>query len=87
MRQHISKVEKEIALPMSLESHISDARIAEYTGIRPRMMRGLHKQFRETGEIVRRPVVNGRPRLLSSLDATVSASYYMLLHLLESYSS
>ena len=31
--------------------------------------------------------MNGHLRLLSSLDAMVSASYYMLLHLLESYSS
>ena len=72
---------------MLLESHISDAKIAEYTGICPRMMRGLCKQFQETGEIVRKPVMNGCPRLLSSLDAMVSASYYMLLHLLKSYSS
>jgi len=35
MRQHISEVEKETALRMSLESGLSDTTIAEYTGIRP----------------------------------------------------
>ena len=60
MRRHISKAEKEMALRMSLESFLSDTKIAEYTGIRPRTMRRLRKQFRETGEVVRTPVVSGR---------------------------
>ena len=77
MRRHIFKVEKEIALRMLLESRLSDVKISEYTGIRPRMI-SLRKleRFQETGEVVRKPVVNGRPRFLNSLDATVSA-YHM----------
>jgi hypothetical protein len=47
VRSPISKVE-EIALRMSLESHISDAKIAEHTRIRPRTMSGLRKRFRAT---------------------------------------
>jgi hypothetical protein len=64
---------------MSLQSGVSDAKIAEYTGIRPRTMRGLRKRLRETGEVVMKPVINGRSRLLNSLDATVSASRYVQL--------
>jgi transposase len=77
MCRYISKVEKEMALKMSLESGLSDTKIAEYTGIRPRTMRGLRQRFQETGEVVREPVVSGRPRLLNSLDATVSVSKYV----------
>ena len=61
---------------MSLESGLSDEQIAEYTGIRPRTMRRIRQRYEETGEIVRRPVVSGRPRVLNSLDATVGASPY-----------
>jgi len=46
--------------------------IAKYTSIHPRMMRGLLKQYKETGKVVKKPVVSGCPRLLNSLDATVS---------------
>ncbi|KAJ3510040.1 hypothetical protein NLJ89_g4895 [Agrocybe chaxingu] len=70
MRRYISKEEKKIALRMSVESHLNDEEIAEYTGIRPRTMRRLRQQYRETGEIERKPVVSGRPRLLNALDAT-----------------
>ena len=54
--------------------------IAEYTGIHPRTMRDLHKHFQETGEIMKKSVVHGQPKLLNSLDATVGASQYMSLH-------
>ena len=47
-RRHISKAEIEIALRMSLQSGPNDVQVAEYTGIRPRTMRGLCKCFRET---------------------------------------
>ena len=65
--RYVDKVEKEMALRISLESGLSDpdTRIAGYTGIRPKTMRGLHKHFRETGEVVRKSVVG---RLLNSLD-------------------
>jgi transposase-like protein len=41
MRRHISKAEKELALQMSLNSGLTDAQIAEYTGIRPRTIEAL----------------------------------------------
>ena len=65
MHRHISKAEKEIALRMSLQSGLNDMQIAEYTGICPRTMRGLRKRFRETGEIMKKSVVDGRPKLRS----------------------
>ena len=80
MRRHISEAEIEIALQMSLQSGPNDMQVAEYTGIRPRTMRGLCKRFRETGEIVKKSAVHGRPRLLNSLDAMVGAPQYMSLH-------
>lgn len=76
MHRHISKEEKEMALRMSLNHGLSDTKIAQYTGIRPRTMRGLRKRLQDTGEIVKKPVVAGRPRLLNSLDATVSFFQY-----------
>ena len=77
MCRHISKAEIEIALRMSLQSGLNEMQVAEYTGIRPRTMRGLCKRFRETGEIVKKLAVHGRPRLLNLLDATVGAPQYM----------
>jgi len=76
MRRHISKEEKEIGLRMSLESGLSDEKIAEYTGIRSRTMRRMRQRYEETGESMRRPIVSGRPRVLNSLDATVGISPY-----------
>lgn len=87
MRRHISKSEKEVALRMSLESGLSDIKIAEYTGIRPRTMRSLRKRFQETGEVVKKPVVSSRPRLLNSLDATVSYTICVIASLTVFYSS
>lgn len=81
MRRHISEIEKQMALRMSLDSGLSNTEIAEYTGIRPRTMRGLLKWYRETGEVVKKPVVSGRPRLMDSLDAMVSLPNLMLFHL------
>ena len=62
MRRHISKEMKEMALRMLLESGLGDIKIAEYTGIHPRTLRRLRKQFRGTGEIGTKPVVNGAPQ-------------------------
>ena len=53
MRRHISKAEKEIALRMSLQAGLTDAKIAEYTGIRPRTMRLLRERFKKTGKVVK----------------------------------
>jgi transposase-like protein len=75
MRRHISKAEKEVALRMSLESGASDETISKYTGIRPRTMRRIRAQFEKDGEVVKKPVVAGRSRLLNSLDAMVSPSF------------
>ena len=65
---------------MSLQFGLNDMQIAEYTGICPRTMRGLHECFQETGKIVKKSVVHSQPRFLNSLDATVDALQYMSLH-------
>jgi transposase len=70
-----------MALRMSLDSGLNNTEIAKYTGIRPRTMRGLLQRYRETGEVVKKPVVSGRPRLMNSLDATVCPHKLVLLHL------
>ena len=85
MHQHISKAEKEIALRMSLDSGLSNTEIAKYTSIHPRMMRALLKQYKETGEVVKKPVVSGCPRLLNSLDAMVSLLQVKVLHVSSSF--
>jgi len=85
MHRHIPKAEKEIALRMSLDSGLSNTEIAKYTGICPRTMRALLKQYKETGEVVKKPVVSGRPRLLNSLDATVSLLQVKVLHVSSSF--
>ena len=65
-----------MVLRMSLNHGLSDTKIAQYTGIHPRTMRGLCKQLQDTVEIVEKPVVAGWPRLLNSLDATVHLFQY-----------
>ena len=80
LRRHISKEAKEMALRMALDCGLSKIEIAEYTGIRPRTMRRLLQRYRETGEVVRKPVVSGRPRLMNALDATVSPHHVLPLY-------
>jgi hypothetical protein len=74
MRRHISKEYKELALHMSLQEHVDDEDIRRFTGISERAMRRLRKTFHETGEVSRMPACSGRPRILDSLDASVSHS-------------
>ena len=85
MHQHISKAEKEIALRMSLDSSLSNMEIVKYTSIHPRTMRALLKQYKETGEVVKKPVVSGHPRLLNSLDAMVSLLQVKVLYVSSSF--
>jgi len=61
MRRHIPKEYKDLALHLSLNEGLSDHIIRDYIGISPRAMRRLRQTFRETGETVRVPVVQGRP--------------------------
>ena len=68
MRRYISKEEKGIALRMSLESGLSNEKIA------PQDNEAYMPALWETGEIVRRAVVSDCPKVLNSLDATVGAS-------------
>ncbi|KAI0782606.1 hypothetical protein C8Q75DRAFT_686486, partial [Abortiporus biennis] len=69
MRRHIPKRDKEIALHMSLHHHLSDTKINNLLGIRPRTMRRVRKNYRETGSVVRTALCPGRPRELDGLEA------------------
>lgn len=62
---------------MSINEGLSDSQILSYIGISGRAMRRLRQTYRETGETIRTPVVQGRPRLLDTLDALVR---YLFLH-------
>lgn len=72
MWRHIPKEYKEIAMSLSLHHHLSDNQIRDYMGISPCTMKRLRKLFQDTGELVKIPVVQGRPQKLNSLDAHVS---------------
>ena len=72
MRRHIPKEYKDLALHLSINLGIHDQDIRSYIGISPRAMRRLRKTYRESGETVPLPVMQGRPRLLDAIDATVS---------------
>ncbi|KAI0089834.1 hypothetical protein BDY19DRAFT_859033, partial [Irpex rosettiformis] len=71
MRRHIPKEVKEVALRMSLEQGLPDKTIQEYTKISIRSLKRLRKTYRDTAEVVRVPVCDGRPRILQSGDANI----------------
>ena len=71
MRRHIPKEYKDLALHMSLNEGVSDSNILSYTGISARAMRHLRQTYREINETIRTPVIQGRPRLLDTLDVLV----------------
>ena len=74
MRRHIPKAVKDVALHMMNEEALTDKLIHRYTGISVRSLKRLRQTYRETGETVRTPVCNGRPRDLDSLDTAVSST-------------
>ena len=71
MGRYISQDVKRIVLRMSLQHHISDTLISESTDVGRRMLRRLRKTYRDSGDVVRKPAVTGRPRTLDGLDAVV----------------
>ena len=71
-RRHIHKAIKEQLVVMS--EHLESSNIARVTGISHRTVNRVIKLKRETGSVVRNPLVigPGRPRLLNGLDIAVS---------------
>jgi transposase len=69
-RRAISRELKEKALRLSFRG-LSDATIQDYLGISKCTMRRLRQLYRQTGEVVRVPLLSGRPRLLDGLDVQV----------------
>ena len=55
-----------MALSMSLQG-LRDSEIQEYTGISVRSLKRLRSTYRQSGEVARERVVNGRPRCLTSM--------------------
>lgn len=46
----------------------SPTKIRQFTGVAPRTQRRISKTFADTGSVVKKPLQNGRPRLLNCLD-------------------
>ncbi|KAI0751724.1 hypothetical protein C8Q80DRAFT_1097873 [Daedaleopsis nitida] len=69
MRRHISKELKELALGLSLHHRMPDKAIKSITGISMQTLKRLRQTYRQTGDVVRIPVIAGRPRALNGLDA------------------
>ncbi len=70
-RRHIPKEVKDIALRMSLNHGLPDKEIKKYTGMSIRALKRLRQTFRNTGNTVRTPACNGRPRQMDALDMNV----------------
>jgi transposase len=70
VRRHIDRNVKLLVLQM--RERTSAEKIRELTGISDRSVRRWVALNRATGNVVRVPVIPGRPRLLSGLEAAVS---------------
>jgi transposase len=70
VRRHIDRNVKLLVLRM--RERASAEKIKVLTGISGRSVRRWVALNRTTGNVVRIPVIPGRPRLLSGLDAAVS---------------
>ena len=71
-RRHIPKPVKELVVNMSQHPQMTPAKIRELTGVSERTQYRLAALYRDRGEVVRQPVVVGRPRKLDALGAAVS---------------
>ncbi|KAI0365358.1 hypothetical protein BV20DRAFT_938165 [Pilatotrama ljubarskyi] len=65
-RRHIPDEQKELILTML--AHLSPKKIADVTGISARTIRRVRQTYRETGQVSRKPLVNGRPRELTGVE-------------------
>ncbi|KAH9028438.1 Homeodomain-like protein, partial [Lactarius deliciosus] len=67
-RRHIPKEQKWLIITMS--AHLSNHDIAVATEISERTIRRVLKRWRETGDVICRPLQAGRPRELTSLEVS-----------------
>jgi transposase len=71
-RRHIAPNIKQLVLRMNDDPEMTRTRIRELTGVSERTQYRIAALLRETGEVVRTPLVAGRPRKLDALDSAVS---------------
>jgi len=70
-RRYIPANIKELIVSMGHDPEMNPRRIRELTGVSERTQYRVAALLRETGEVVRTPVVAGRPCKLDALDAAV----------------
>ena len=74
VRRHIPKEIKEHALRM-VHDGVPYAKITEETGMKTRTISRLVLTYRQTGSVIRVPLVNGRPPTLGQSEIDVSAAF------------
>lgn len=81
-RTHIDPAVKRLLVTMRMRT--SAENIHDLTDISVRTIQRTMQTHRETGDVVRTPVVAGRPRILSGIDVAVSdyLVYSVYLHTL-----
>ncbi len=75
----IPEEQKKLVLMMSLRG-MANKDIASATGIADRTIRRLLRQWNQTGEVVKHPIQTGRPRIMSSLEVSVSSCHFRLAY-------
>ena len=54
-----------------MSAHLKNSEIAEVTEISERTIRRTLATWRQTGQVTRKPLQDGRPRILTSLEVSV----------------
>ena len=81
MRRHISVELKKVALRLALVKGYKYKKIRKIMRISERSTRCLCALYQHTGDVVRRRVVDGRPRVLNGFELSVSGIYLNLVGL------
>ena len=71
MRQHISIDLKELVVKPAIVRGYQCKKIRRITGISVRSIKHVKALYLQTGEVVERRVVDGRPHILNSFEASV----------------
>ena len=72
MRRHISAELKKVALRLAVVKGYKYKKIRKITGISERSIQRLVALHRHTGVVVRKRMVDGRPRILNGFELSVS---------------
>jgi transposase len=74
MRRYIAPEVKEMVVKLALVRKYRYKKIKRITGVSVRSIKRLKALYLCTGEVVRKRVVDGRPRTLNGFEASVSES-------------